>query len=89
MTDDYTYYSRSPGHVCERCGKDISNRHRSTKYCRSCYNELAKERKHQQELYHAHLEARDKVSMRNCCKEFTSNTKYIFCPVCGQRIKEG
>ena len=54
---DVGYFRRTPGHKCERCGKDISNRHKTTKYCQECYNVVNRERKRKQDTYHAHLRA--------------------------------
>lgn len=87
------YISRTPGLKCQKCGRDISGRAASTKWCFDCSKEVAKLADREHKKYIAILEARDKV--------ISTDNKYIcpvcakvsfedpfFCGYCGQRLKE-
>lgn len=97
------YVARTPGHKCLRCGKDISNRVASVKYCYECKKAIDKENHVKRKIYVAELEQRDKAKQLTftlvkgmpvyycpVCLRGYENTSLLdtFCRQCGQRLRE-
>lgn len=95
-TADRIYYvAYTPGLRCTICGKDISGRTATTKYCYECAKKIRAQQAKKIKEYTEMLKARDTV-MRPCagnCKVCGSPVldgfeQVYFCFFCGQRIKE-
>ena len=91
------YIARTPGLKCQRCGKDISERSSSTKWCFECGKEINRINAEKRKEYLATLEARDKpMQVRKpiendhfyCtgCESIITTEHQAFCSNCGQRL---
>lgn len=85
--DADTYVKKSFDHVCARCGKDLSYRSASAKYCFDCAKIINREAQKARDQQHKELIARDTVMKP--IKEFTGVSKqtgksdtYLICPKC-------
>lgn len=82
------------GQKCERCGTDLSNRAKRTKYCFACSRAINNERQQARTAYLNELRDRDTImhmtgtsSMCPKCQALALNTA-TFCWNCGQRLRE-
>lgn len=91
------YTRLSYDHYCEICGKDISNRVKSVKYCYECSAMLTKKRAEEKRELTKRLMSRDEVRKSIYLESKSSHVcavclRYVgeednFCKHCGQRLK--